>query len=90
MNPFVKNEEGLWAKSLTGSSPSSERFSQSRNSKDIWQRGNQGRPVKRRKRKLVEAGEEYVPGAATGNGRRKRGGGRREGKHLSRDECHPY
>lgn len=54
MNPFVKNEERLWAKI---SSPSSELRSQSRNSKDIWQRGNQGRPVKKRKRKLVESGE---------------------------------
>jgi hypothetical protein len=68
--------KGYGQKSLTGSSLSSERLSQSRNSKDIWQRGNQGRPVKRRKRKLVEAGEECAPGAATGNGRRKRGGGR--------------
>lgn len=32
-----------------------------------------GSRVERRKRKLVEAGETCVPGAATGNGRRKRG-----------------
>lgn len=69
--------------SLTGSSPCIERLGQSRNSKDIWQQSNHGRPVKRRKRKLVEVGEECVCVCAWGSHRKwekeERWGRRREG-----------